>query len=141
MENCAVAAGGGRILRDVKERAGRSLYLYLEPRSTATLRTRLRFDRASLAASMFKRGMAYSLVCTLHASCARAGTEGSVLHSLLNCPALALQRQRCRNQLARLRPPALLTLPTLLGVVYADKEAKQQPPAAAAAAEADELHS
>jgi len=96
------AATGGQILAQVKTAPGRSLHLYLEPRPSAVLRTRLRFDRAALPASLCKRGMVNSPLCQLHPQCRRAGVEGSVEHSLLHCPALADQQRLRKNQMGKL---------------------------------------
>ncbi len=93
------AASGGELLRGVQTAAGRSLHLSLERCSIAVLRTRLRLDRAALAASMTKRGLADSPVCRLHPQCRMQRSEQTVAHALLHCPSITLQREQCRIQL------------------------------------------
>jgi len=93
---------GSPLLRQLKTRPGRSQYLYMEPRGSAILRARLRFNRATLAASMARRGDACSPLCTLTAECRQNQHHQTVEHVLLFCPALQLQRRRCTMQLQRL---------------------------------------
>jgi hypothetical protein len=61
---------GGRVLQSCKLQPGRSVYIYLEPRSSAVMRARLRLGRSSLAASLFKRGLTASPLCS-HPPCVR----------------------------------------------------------------------
>jgi hypothetical protein len=117
------AGGGSAMLRKLKTRAGRSWYLYLEARSTAVLRTRLRFNRAALAAPLAERGIVASPVCTLHKVCKQQKSAQSIEHVLLHCPALQDARNRCRNQLQK-KANIPLTIEVLLGDVRPEKVPK-----------------
>ena len=117
------AATGGALLRAAKPTAGRSLYLYLERRPIAVLRTRLRFNRAGFAASLSERGLADSPLCALHPQCQHRAEAQTVEHALLHCPAIAAARERCRNQL-RAVGVQKLDLSILLGRVAREKAAK-----------------
>jgi hypothetical protein len=106
---------GGALLRACKSKAGRSPYLYLEPRGVAVLRARLRFNRCHLRQSLHRRGLANSPLCT-YPECRRSGAQETVEHALLHCPRLAEPRRRCEAQLrAKARLPLSLSL--LLGEV------------------------
>jgi len=111
--------GGGAILRAIKTRPGRSLYLYMEARATAVMRARLRFNRCALNQSLHKRALADSPLCA-HPPCRRAQIEETVDHALLRCPRYSKARAACVNQLRRAGAGAdsnPLSLPLLLGQV------------------------
>jgi len=108
-------SAGGAILRATKVRPGRSLYLYMEPRATAVVRARLRFNRCSLNESLHKRALSDSPICA-HPPCSRTRTAETVQHALLQCPLYSSARAACANQLRRAGEGAL-SLSTLLGQV------------------------
>jgi hypothetical protein len=88
----------GRTLQQYKHESGRSWYLYLEPRCNAVLRARIRLQRTSLAAYLYRQGRLHSPLCS-HPSCRAHGIEETVEHMLLDCPLLLAARQRCARQL------------------------------------------
>jgi hypothetical protein len=112
-------SAGGAILRATKLRPGRSLYLYMEPRATAVVRARLRFNRCSLNESLHKRALADSPFCA-HPPCNRSRTEETVQHALLECPLYSSARAACANQLRR-SGGGPLSLSVLLGQVELKK--------------------
>lgn len=123
--------GSGATLQACKTRPGRSWYLYIEPRAAAVLRARLRFNRASLAASLSRRALKASPCCP-HPPCRAGGVEESVEHGLMHCPMLDDARRRCRLTLNRTlgRPLDLpLTLETLLGTVQPTAKSDTNSPA------------
>jgi hypothetical protein len=121
------AQHSGAILQSCKGKPGRSWYLYLEPRASAVIRARLRFNRASLGESLSRRAIVASPYCP-HPPCRSGRIVESVEHALLHCPMLATERSRCRITLNRLLQRGLdspLSLETLLGSVQPSKpEAK-----------------
>jgi hypothetical protein len=118
---------GGKVLQTCKRFPGRSHYLYLEPRSTAVMRARLRLNRSTLVSSLFKRGLADSPLCP-HPPCTAAGLEETADHVLLHCPRRELRaaRLRCQNQLRR-GCDMQLSLPLLLGSVQPTKLKEADP--------------
>ncbi len=119
-------ASGGALMRTLKTTHGRSLYLYFEPRSTAVRRSRLRFNRAALAESLAKRGLVDSPLCP-HSPCRRRKIAQTVEHALMQCPSIAVARQRCKNQLRVAGVPSL-DLATC-GVVQIDRRKSTVPAA------------
>ena len=125
----------GALLQRCKRQQGRSHYLYLEPRSSFILRSRLRFDRASLNSSLHQRNLAASPLCSFPA-CRNGKFVESVEHALLHCPRVTDARDKCRITLnRRLQRPlhSPLQLAELLGEVQPNKKAKGNPGAPAVA--------
>ncbi len=117
-------------LRSLKPRPGRSLYLYHEPnRDTATIRARLRLNRAGTQINADRGTVAAGLgLCLTCSQQRQQATPDSVQHMVLECMRYHSARQRLNAQLSRLtastdqsirlpgRPPPLpLTLDLILG--------------------------
>ncbi len=124
----------GRTVRDAVARRAE------KKKSTAVLRTRLRLDRAALAASLAKRGLIASPLCPLHPQCRMQRSEQTVEHALLHCPSIAAARARCRNQLRAVGVQGM-DLSIVLGRVAAVRGATIPAAAAAPAANASSITS
>ena len=89
------AKEGSKQLKALKTQAGPSGYLLADDRRLSAVRARLRFDRASLNASLAQR-------CVVpDASCPHCGQVDSVEHCLLECKRFASQRNDLDLELQR----------------------------------------
>lgn len=113
-------------LRSLKPRPGRSMYLYREEtRDTATLRARLRLNRANIALNMDRGrvtvGPGLCLACSARQ---QQPVPESGQHMLMDCPRYASLRQRLVQQLrsvlrlpGRPPPPAAAPVPLSLATI------------------------
>jgi hypothetical protein len=86
LDNWSEVKEGSKLLKGLKTQAGPSSYLLSDERRLSAVRARLRFDRASLNASLAQRSV------LANANCPTCGQIDTVEHCLLECPRFLRQR-------------------------------------------------